>query len=184
MSEHVCHWMVGYLLANPFRKFMQDPQEILSPYLKKGMGVLDIGPGMGYFSLPMAEMVGIKGKVVCVDVQKPMLNQLDRKAGKLGLSHIIETRLCPNNSLGIEDLKGKIDFVLLFAVVHEIPNYPEMLADVYEVLKPGGKVLMAEPQGHVKEKQFIEEVNCAESIGFKVIEKPKIKRSNSVVFVK
>jgi ubiquinone/menaquinone biosynthesis C-methylase UbiE len=68
--HRICPWWIGYILANPLRRLLQKPEEILRPYIKKGMNVLDIGCGMGFFSLPIARMVGDTGKVVCVDFKK------------------------------------------------------------------------------------------------------------------
>jgi len=60
MAEKVCPVWVGYLLASPIRKLFQNPPKILSPYVENGMKVLDIGCVMGFFSLPLARMVGSK----------------------------------------------------------------------------------------------------------------------------
>ena len=70
MAKRVCPVWIGYLLASPIRKLFQNPKKILYHYVKEGMMVLDIGCAMGFFSLPLSEMVGSKGKVICVDVQK------------------------------------------------------------------------------------------------------------------
>jgi protein-L-isoaspartate O-methyltransferase len=67
-TPHVCPWWVGYLLVSPLRRFFQDPGEVLGPHVREGMTVLEIGPGMGYFSLPLARLVGKEGRVLCVDV--------------------------------------------------------------------------------------------------------------------
>ena len=80
MAEHVCPVWVGYLLASPLRKIFQNPDKILSAYVKEGMKVLDIGCAMGFFSLPMARMVGSGGKVICVDIQPNMLSSLKKRA--------------------------------------------------------------------------------------------------------
>jgi len=40
---HVCPVWVGYLLASPLRKLLQNPDKILAPYVKPGMTVLDVG---------------------------------------------------------------------------------------------------------------------------------------------
>ena len=150
----------------------------------KGMKVLDIGSGMGYFSLPMACMVGEKGKVICVDLQEKMLTKLKKRAARAGLNKTIETRLCPSESLGIDNLKGEIDFVLLFALVHEVPDVKNLFTEVFETLKSGGKVLVSEPKGHVTDNEMKETISFAEQSGFKVIEYPNIKVSKSVLLLK
>ena len=58
MAERVCPWWKGYLLASPIRRWWQKPEELLAPYLREGMTVLEPGPGMGFFTLPMSRMVG------------------------------------------------------------------------------------------------------------------------------
>ena len=117
MAERVCPWWVGYLLVSPLRRLFHNPVTILGPHVNSGMTVVDIGCAMGFFSLPLAEMVGPGGRVVCVDLQERMMRPLNRRATKAGVSDRIETRVCRAHSLGLDDLNGKIDFALAFAVV-------------------------------------------------------------------
>src|SRR6516164_4706360 len=111
MSEHVCPWWLGYLLVSPIRRWMQNPDELIDPYVTPGMTVLEPGPGMGFFTLPLARRVG-SGRVIAVDIQPKMLDRLRRRAIKAGLIQRIETRLSKPDSLAIDDLKGKVDFIL------------------------------------------------------------------------
>ena len=83
MAKHVCPRWLGYFLLCPLRRLGQKPEKILAPFVSEGMTALDIGPGMGYFSLPMAQMVGPGGKVLCVDVQEKMLRSLGSRAARL-----------------------------------------------------------------------------------------------------
>ncbi|QTA78393.1 SAM-dependent methyltransferase [Desulfonema limicola] len=92
MSKRVCPIWIGYLLLNPIRKLYQNPEKILSPYVSEGMTVLDMGCAMGYFSIPLARLVGTDGKVICADIQEKMLKSLEKRAAKAGLSDRIETR--------------------------------------------------------------------------------------------
>ena len=112
MKHDICPWYLGYILANPLRRLYQNPEKIVSPYCKPGMRVLEIGPGMGFFSLPMAEKVGSGGKIFCVDVQEEILRAIRRKVVRREFDSIIETRLCSESSLEISDIKGTIDFAL------------------------------------------------------------------------
>ena len=86
MAKHVCPWWVGYLLVSPIRRWFQDPEKILSPYVSEGMTVLDIGPGMGFFTIPAARMVGDSGRVIAVDLQEKMLKSLVKRAEKAGVA--------------------------------------------------------------------------------------------------
>jgi len=184
MAERVCPVWVGYLLASPLRKLLQNPKKMLAPYVEDGMKVLDIGCAMGFFSLPLAQMIGSNGKVICVDVQEKMIKSLEKRAQKAGLADRIETRICHHNSLGLDGLKEKIDFALASAVVHEVPDAHTFFSQIYEMIKPAGTFLVVEPKGHVSEKAFEITISIAEQNGFNVIDSPKIGRSRTVLLGK
>jgi len=181
MPNHVCPWYFGYALANPLRKLYQNPGKILNPYLKSGMKILEVGPGMGFFSLPMARRVGESGKIYSVDVQEKMLEGLRKRARKKYVDHIIEPRLCTEQSLGVHDLKDSIDFALAFAVVHEIPDTQNLLGELRTAMKKGGKLLVSEPKGHVDPQAFDHVCLMAAHQGFRVTEKPVIRGSHSAI---
>ncbi len=168
MAERVCPWWLGYWLVSPLRKFLNDPDKMFKPYIREGMNVLDIGSGMGYFSLPLARMTGETGKVVCVDLQEKMLSGLSRRALKAGLLGRIQPRQCTASSLNIHDLDGTFDFVLLFAVAHEVPDKDRLLTEIYAAMKKGAKLYFSEPKGHVSDKDFEDFLGLASTKGFKV----------------
>ena len=184
MAHSVCPWWIGYLLLNPFRRLAQDPREILAPYVSPGMTVLEPGPGMGFFTLELARLVGPAGRVVAVDVQPKMLDKLKRRASSNGLQDRIETRLVEKGSMALSDLKGKVDFALAFAMVHETPDPSPFFREVQEALKPGALVLLAEPQGHVKLPEFEQELKAAAGAGLAISDRPRIKRSHAVLLRK
>jgi ubiquinone/menaquinone biosynthesis C-methylase UbiE len=137
MAKKVCpHW-VGYLLASPVRRLFQNPEKILRPYVEDGMAAVDIGCAMGFFSLPLARMVGEKGKVVCVDVQEKMLQSLRKRARKAGLAERIIIHLCPQDSLSLNAFERQIDFALAFAVIHEVPDAFNFFCEVSRAVKSG-----------------------------------------------
>jgi ubiquinone/menaquinone biosynthesis C-methylase UbiE len=184
MASHVCPWWMGYFLAAPWRRFAQNPDLILTPYIREGMQILEIGPGMGFFTLPLARMVGPAGRIYAVDVQQKMLDSLQRRANKAGLKDQIETRLCPSTSLSVEDLSGKIDFALAFAVMHEIPDIKKTFREIASTLKNGGNLLIAEPKGHVSEEKFAVTVSLARECGLVEVSLPVISRSRSMLMAK
>ena len=184
MAHMVCPWWLGYFLASPIRKLRQHPEQILNPYIKPGLTALDIGCGMGYFTIPMAELTGETGKVVAVDLQPKMISSLIRRAQKAGVDNRIETRICPNDSLGLDDLSGKVDFALTFAVLHEFLSIPQALAQVAKALKPGGMLYIAEPMGHVDKPAFDKTIAAAKACGLELVESPPVWKSHTAVMRK
>lgn len=184
IQHSICPWWLGYLLASPVRKWLHDPERILRPYVREGMTALDVGCAMGFFTLPMARLVGPTGKVVAVDVQEKMIRSLRKRAIRAGLDGRIESSVCNGQSLGLDDLAGQIDFVLAFAVIHEIPDVKGAMESIVYSLKPGGEVLIAEPTGHVGRPAFDATVGIAASCGLSVVEAPSIKRSQTALMRK
>jgi ubiquinone/menaquinone biosynthesis C-methylase UbiE len=155
--------------------------EIVKPYVEVGMTVMDVGCGMGFFSLPMAELVGEKGRVVCIDLQEKMIKGLIARAKKAGLADRIDARVCSGSSLGLSDLAGKIDFALAFALAHEVPHQDILFSEIHSAMKPDAKLLLAEPRGHVSKKDFERSVSLAQSKGFEAVGDLAIRRSHSVL---
>jgi ubiquinone/menaquinone biosynthesis C-methylase UbiE len=184
MAKHICPWWLGYFLASPIRRLSQKPERILAEYVDASYKVLEVGSGMGFFSIPMAKTVGRSGKVYSIDLQKKMIDELRKRAEKKGVLGSIETRLCGADSLGIDDLEGKMDFALAFAVVHEVPDRLSLIMQMYRALKVGRKLLIAEPKGHVSKKEFEETVDMAVSCGFEALERPLIPRSRACALMK
>jgi SAM-dependent methyltransferase len=184
MAHHVCPWWLGYLLASPLRRLFEAPGEILAPHVRDGMTVLEPGPGMGYFTLDLARLVGEAGRVVAVDLQPRMLQELRRRAARAGLLERIDVRLAEPNSLGVADLKAQVDFVFAFHVVHELPDAAAFFSEAAGVLKPTGTLLLVEPSGHVPLVQFEHEVQAANALGLQVIHRPSIRRSRAALLAK
>lgn len=184
MAHGVCPYWVGYLLASPLRRLLHNPEEILRPFVTNGMTVLDIGAAMGFFTLPLAGMVGPGGKVVSLDIQEKMLLSLQQRAQKAKISDRIIMRACKPASLGLDDFDGKIDFAMAFAVVHEVPDPRSFFVDVLRLLKPGAKCLIAEPKGHVSVDDFKQTLSIAGQTGFRVAGNPKINRCHTALLSK
>ena len=184
MSHRVCPWWIGYLLASPIRRWIQDPFPIVSPYVQEGMTVLEPGPGMGFFTIPLARLVGPSGRVVAVDLQPRMIQGLKSRAVKASLLDRIDFRVSAAETMGIGDLTGKVDFTLAFAMVHEFPDASRFFGEALIASKPKAKLLLAEPSGHVDEKGFEEELKAASKAGFSLAERPPIRRSRAAVLVK
>jgi len=184
MAEHVCPYWAGYFLANRLRKLLQNPRKILAPYVRPDMTVLDVGSAMGFFSLPLAEMVGPGGKVVCVDVQPKMLQALRRRAAKAGLAERIETHVSTGDSIGLRGRDAGFDFALAFTMLHEVGNQINFLREIYQLLKPGALLLLTEPVKHVSRAEFDHTISLAQQEGFVVTGHPPIHLSHTALLTK
>jgi ubiquinone/menaquinone biosynthesis C-methylase UbiE len=182
MAERVCPWWVGYLLASPLRRLLMKPEELLTPYVDRGMTALDIGCAMGFFSFPLAELVGPEGRVVCVDLQERMIRSLRKRVARAGLEDRIETRVCSTESLGTRDLDASIDFAMAFYVVHEVSDADRLLAEIHSALSAKGRFLLAEPSGHVSPEKFAATIAAAEGAGLAVVARPKVRMSHMALF--
>ena len=159
-TEHICPVWMAYTFLLPVRKLQHNPKKILGHYIKEGMTVMDYGCAMGYFSIPLAKMTGPKGIVYCVDI-------LQKRAIKYNVSGVIKP-LEVGKNYNPDELTGKLDFVLLFFVVHEVPDKKQLFSDLHKMLKPGGKILFAEPKSHVKPEDFEKSLLLAKEAGLKV----------------
>ena len=178
-QKHVCPWWLCFTFDNPIRRVVHDPVHILSPFIRQGDTVIDIGSGMGYFSMPMAELVGSNGRVIAIDVQQKMLFALLNRAQKKGVACRIKTHLAKPDSLCFHD---KADFILAFWMVHEIPDQKKFLSEVRDLMKPDGFFLFVEPLLHVSRKNFERTVETAKAVGFLIKETPEIRLSRSALF--
>lgn len=180
MGDHVCPWWLAYTFDNPARRLFHKPERTLGPYLKDGMTALDVGCGLGYFSIGMARLVGDTGRVISVDIQQKMLDGLMRRARRAGVAGIIDARLCGPDKI---DVGGQVDFALAFWMVHETPDARTFFAQLRTALKPGGKLLVTEPVFHVGRAAFERELEAAESAGFTLKDRPRIAFSHAALLV-
>jgi ubiquinone/menaquinone biosynthesis C-methylase UbiE len=127
----------------------------------------------------MARMVGEAGRVIAVDLQDEMLQVVKQKAIKEGLESRIVTHKSEPDRIGISD---KVDFALAFYMIHEVPDVDAFLMEVASLLKPSGRLLIAEPLIHVSESSFKKTVDAAGLAGLKPVSGPKIRFSRSMPF--
>ena len=166
MTEKTCPVWLGYGLNAKVRKIVHNPNKMLGKFIEPGMAVADIGTGMGYMTLPMAEMVGSQGKVIAVDIQKEMLSKVEEFAERRQLRDRIDIVQSKQENLMLENYQESIDFVLMFMMVHEVSNKKQLFSDIGKALKPGGLLMVSEPVFHVSKEDFSETIDVALNVGF------------------
>ena len=181
LDRELCPWWFAYTFDNPVRRMLHKPEKVLGAYVKEGMTAVDIGCGMGHFSIGMAKLVGGKGSVIAVDLQQKMLDRVKRRAVRGGVDDRISLRLCKPGDIGIS---GQVDFVLTFWMAHEVPDVKVMFGQIHAIVKDGGRWLLAEPRLHTSLDRFEKILSEAIESGFSVVERPVVTMSYAAVLEK
>ncbi|MBK6913562.1 MAG: class I SAM-dependent methyltransferase [Ignavibacteriales bacterium] len=177
--SRVCPVELANSLDNKIRRWLQNPQKILSPYVKEGMKILDVGCGPGFFSVELAKIVGAHGKVYSVDLQEGMLQKLRNKINGTPLEQIIQLIKCEKDKIVVPE---KVDFILAFYMVHEVPDKDKLFATLKKFLNDGGEFLIVEPKlFHVSKKEFDSTIEKAKAVGFNAVKGPKLPYSFSAL---
>jgi ubiquinone/menaquinone biosynthesis C-methylase UbiE len=170
-----------YSFDNPLRRIFHDPERLLDPYVRPGMTVVDIGCGMGYFTIGLAKLAGPGGKVIAVDLQQQMLDALGRRARRAGMADRIILHRCRKESLGVE---APADFVLAFWMAHEVPDAPHFFREIFTLLKTGSRLLLVEPKVHVTRSSLERTLAVCRETGFQVLEEPAVALSRAFLMGK
>ena len=176
----VCPMRVAGLLDSRFRKLFQNPNKILKPYIIKGITALDIGCGPGVFSIEIAKLLEGTGKVISVDMQEGMLEIIKNKISGTAIENQIVLHKCTQDSL---NLKENVDFILLFYMIHEVPNKDKFFKEVLPLMNKNGLLMIVEP-GLISKKEFNGMINNIKQYGFEEHAKLIIVLSKGIVLKK
>lgn len=179
-ENNICSHRHSFTLDNFFRRLIQSPKKIMTPYINLGDTVIDLGCGPGFFTLPMLDMVGDTGNVVAVDVQSEMLEKVQQKLPASSLAKRVQLHQCSADTLGLEG-SVQADFILAYYMVHETPNQEVLFRELKGILKKGGKILVVEPPLHVSKSAFLKSLEIAQGEGFSIFDTPKGKGGMSML---
>jgi ubiquinone/menaquinone biosynthesis C-methylase UbiE len=114
-------------------------RDVLAP--RPGERVLEVGPGAGYYALPVARWLEPGGSLEVVDVQQKMLDYVARRATEQGITNVVPTK-ADAQALPYPD--GSFDAAYLTLVLGEVPDQERALRELRRVLKPGGRLVVGE----------------------------------------
>jgi SAM-dependent methyltransferase len=135
---HTMRW----ILHTPVRRFIHPVRPMLDLFgVRPGATVLELGPGNGYFSIDAARLLGAGGRLVCLDIQRPMLTDL---RGRLAVAGVTNAHPVLGDAHRLPLADASIDVAFLVTVLGEIPDRPRGLAELRRVLKPGGTLSITE----------------------------------------
>lgn len=129
-------------LLNPLRRFVHPARASLQQF-RVGLGdtVLELGPGPGYFTVEASRMVGASGRIVCLDMQRPMVVMLRDRLAK---HRIVNAHPVVGDATRLPLADHSVDVAFLVTVLGEIADRPRALAELRRVLKPGGVLALME----------------------------------------
>lgn len=180
-GDHVCPWWLAYTFDNPLRRLLHPPERLFAGLVGPGDTAVDLGCGMGHFTLGLARMVGPEGRVIAVDLQPEMLERVRRRAGRAGLLSRLQLHRATTASLG---LAARADFAVASWMVHEVPDRAAFLGEVAALLRPGARLFVAEPRGHVSAEDVERTVALASAVGLQVESRPRVALSRAVVLAR
>jgi len=177
-NSSVCPVENAGILDHSLRRMLQNPRKILEPFVNPGMTVLDVGCGPGFFTIEIAKLLNGNGTVIAADLQQGMLDIVRQKIAGTILEPTVKLHLCKKESIDITD---RVDFILAFYMIHEVPDPEHFLTEMKSVLKPNGSFLIIEPKFHVTKEKFGNLVKMINALGFSVNKARNVFFSRSVL---
>ena len=122
--------------------------------------------------------------MIAVDIQSKMIERLKRRAANVNLGERIDARITRAGSMQLDGLDSCIDFVFAFAVMHEMPDTAVFFGESAATIKPGARMLLAEPLSQVNEAEFDAELETAKRASLEIEARPLIRRTRTALLRK
>jgi len=170
------------IFESPGRELYAKRHQVLQALdLQPGMKVVDLGTGTGFFALLFAQSVGHEGRVFALDISRPFVENVARRAREAGFDNL-EARVNPPDALDLPP--RSLDLVFVADTYHHFEYPARMLASIHRALKSDGRLVVIDfhrEPGHSSrwvlehvragKDQVIKEIEAA---GFRLVKEPNV----------
>jgi precorrin-6B methylase 2 len=142
-SPTPCPWFLRFLLENPLMNYLAGASVLIDRInLEPGMHLIDVGCGPGRLTIPFAKHVGHTGHIFALDIQKKMLQTLNKRIIKNRLENV--EAVLGGAGEGVIQRENAFDRAVLVTVLGEIPDRRKALEEIFKTLKPSGILSVTE----------------------------------------
>ena len=133
---------IVHFLNNPIRRKLQPPGGVIDHvHIQKGMNILELGPGTGFYTLEAARRAGPSGHVYAIDIKPRVIAILNGRVEQAAVKNIT-TKVASAYEIPLPS--NSIDRAFMVHVLPEIPNKQKALHEIRRMLKKGGSLTLAE----------------------------------------
>jgi len=141
----VMSWRGAEWLYRQTRIEEEQPEAMLDALeIAPGSTVADVGAGVGYHSLRLSKRVGPEGRVLATDIQPQMIRMLKQNARAAGVRNV-EAVLSTQRDAKLP--AEAVDLILMVDVYHECSDPEAVLDNLFQALRPGGRLVLVEFRG-------------------------------------
>lgn len=158
-----CPAAFGWMLESGVREWAAPTARILERMgLRPGMRVLEVGPGVGYMTVPAARMLGSSGRLVALELQPAMARRTRERVARAGVTNV-EVREGDVTTAPLEP--ATYDLAFLVTVLGEIPDRDRAIASLRDALNPGGTLSFTEVFGDPHYQRYADLVRRCRAAG-------------------
>ena len=130
------------MILDLFRPLFEPQNKLIEPYVKKGQVVADLACAWGYYTFPIADLVGPEGKVYAVDLGKKCIQAIKKKAKKRGYHNIEAYASSASEMRFIKD--RSVDFVFADGLLCSMENDRQLAVnEIKRILKLNGQAYLS-----------------------------------------